>query len=101
MDDLADQGQSLFYNDVHFESVNKSMHTSIQCVTPDGKTSCQTFKVDTSADGNLMPITMFSKLFPQVSLDALSRTIEKGVTVYAYNNTPNKTIWDVQPKTQL
>ena len=40
MDDLTDQVQSLFYNDVHFESVNKRMHTSIQCVTPDGKTSC-------------------------------------------------------------
>ena len=37
-----------------------------------------------------MPMTMFNKLFPQVSLDALNRTIEKGVTLYAYNNTPIK-----------
>ena len=34
-----------------------------------------------------MPISMFSQLFPQVSLDALSRTIDKSVTLYAYNNT--------------
>ena len=31
---------------------------------------------------------MFARLFPQVSLDALSRTIDKSVTLYAYNNTP-------------
>ena len=66
------------------------MHTTIKCDTPDGWSSDQTFKVDTGADGNLMPISMFTKLFPHVSLDALSRTIEKGVTLYAYNNTPIK-----------
>ena len=48
------------------------------------------FKVNTGANGNLMPISMFTKFFPKVSLDALSRTIEKGVTLYAYNNTPIK-----------
>ena len=37
-----------------------------------------------------MPISMFARLFPHVSLDALSRTVEKGVTLYAYNNTPIK-----------
>ena len=52
MDDLVDQVQSLFYNDVNFESVNKRMHTSIHCETPNGKFSCQTFKIDTWADGN-------------------------------------------------
>ena len=90
MNDLTDQVQSLLYNDVHFESVNKRMHTSIQCENPNGKFTCQTFKVDTGADGNLMPITMFSKLFPQVSLDTLSKMIEKGVTLFTYNNTPIK-----------
>ena len=58
--------------------------------TPGGWSSDQTFKVDKGADGNLMPITMFTKLFPQVILDALGRTIEKGVTLYAYNNMPIK-----------
>ena len=88
MDDLADQVQSLFYNDVHFDAVNMRMHTSIKCETPDCRTTSQTFKIDTGADGNLMPIGMFSKLFPQVNLDALSRMIEKGVTLFVYNNTP-------------
>ena len=90
MDDLAEQVQSLFYNDVHFNAINTRMHTSIKCETPDGRSSDHTFKVDTGADGNLMPISMFTKLFSHVSLDALSRTIEKSVTLYAYNNTPIK-----------
>ena len=90
MDDLAEQVQSLFYNDVHFNLINSRMHTTLQCTTPDGWSSDQTFKVDTGADGNLMPISMFSKIFPKVSLDALSQTINKGVTLYAYNDTEIK-----------
>ena len=90
MDDLVEQVQSLFYNDVHFNSVNSRMHTILQCTTPDGWSSDQTFKVDTGADGNLMPISMFSKVFPKVSLDALSQTINKSVTLFAYNDTEIK-----------
>ena len=33
MDDLAKQVQSLFYNDVHFNTINTRMHTSIKCET--------------------------------------------------------------------
>ena len=73
MDDLAEQVQSLFYNDVHFNTINSRMHTTLHCTTPDGRSSDQTFKVDTRADGNLMPISMFFKIFPKVSLDALAR----------------------------
>ena len=83
MDDLKEQVQSLFNNDVHFNAINTRMHTLIKCKTPDGQSSDQTFKIDTGADGNLMPITMFTKLFPHVSLDALSRTVDKSVTLYA------------------
>ena len=64
MDDLTEQVQSLFYDEVYFNAVNTRMHTQINCVTPDGRSSDQTFKVDTGADGNLMPISMFSQLFP-------------------------------------
>ena len=90
MDDLTEQVQSLFYNDVHFNSVNSRMHTTLHCTTPDGRSSDQTFKVDTGADGNLMPISMFSKLFPKVSLDTPSQTINKSVTLFAYNDTEIK-----------
>ena len=59
MDDLAEQVHSLFYNDIHFNSVNSRMHTILHCTTPDGQSSDQAFKVDTGADGNMMPISMF------------------------------------------
>ena len=85
MDDLADQVQSLFNHNIYFNSIDTRI---IDCRTPDEKTSMQTFKVDTGADGNLMPITMFTKLFPKVSLDALGKTVETGVTLFAYNYTP-------------
>ena len=91
MDDLADQVQSLFYHDVHFNSINMRMYTEIECKTsPNGNVSRQTFKVDTGADWNLMPITMFVKLFPRISLDTLAKTIESGISLYAYKNTPIK-----------
>ena len=64
------------------------MHALIKCKTPDGNSSRQTFKVDTGADGNLMPISMFTRLFPKISLEAIGKTMEKGVTLFAYNNTP-------------
>ena len=86
MDDLADQVQSLFYHDVHFNSVNTRMHTKLECEIPHGLKTSETFKMDTGADGNLMPITMFAKLFPEISLETLGRTIESGVTLFAYNN---------------
>ena len=31
MDDLTEQVQSLFYNDVHFNAVNARMHTTLKC----------------------------------------------------------------------
>ena len=90
MDDLTKQMQSLFYNDKHFNAVNARMHTTLKCETPDGQSSDQVFKIGTGADGNLMPIKMFAVLFSKVSLEALSRTINKEVTLFAYNNTPIK-----------
>ena len=67
MDDLVDQVQSLFYCDVHFNSVNTRMYTKPEC--------------DTGVDGNLMPITMFAKLLPKLSLNMLEKTVEKDVTL--------------------
>ena len=59
MDDPADQAQSLFYHDVHFNSVNTRMYTKLECEMPHGLKTNETFKIDTGADGNLMPIMMF------------------------------------------
>ena len=89
MDDLADQVQSLFYHDIHFNNVNMRMHTELGCETSQNR-SKQVFKVDMGADGNLMPITMFMKLYPKISLETLAKTIDKGITLFVYNNTPIK-----------
>ena len=89
MDDLADQVQSLFYHDVHFNNVNTRMHTELGCEMSQNR-SKQVFKIDTGADGNLMPITMFTKLYPKISLEKLAKTIDKEITLFAYNNTPIK-----------
>ena len=39
MDDLTEQVQSLFYNDVHFNAINTRMHTLIKYESPDGRSS--------------------------------------------------------------
>lgn len=44
MDDMADQVQSLFYHDVHFNAVNTQMHTEIDCKTPAGEVLKQNSK---------------------------------------------------------
>ena len=64
------------------------MYTEIKCKTTKGGASKQTFKIDTGADGNLILITVFMKLFPKISLKTLQKTIESGMNLYAYNNTP-------------
>ena len=71
------------------------MHTEIECKTPAGEVSKQTFKFDTGADGNLMTITVFTKLFPRISLKTFEKTVENGVNLYTYNNTPIR-IWCLQ-----
>ena len=67
MDNLVDQAQSLFYNDVHFNSVNTRIHTEIECKTPGGKVSRETFKVDTIFYANFhvhvtIPQTQFGNI---------------------------------------
>ena len=49
MNDLSDQVQALFYNEIHVNAVNARMHTTLKCVTPDGWSSDQVFKIDTGA----------------------------------------------------
>ena len=75
MGDLADQVQSLYYADVHFNNINMRMHTELGCEM-NQSTSNQVFKIDMDADGNLIPITMFTKLYPKISLETLAKTID-------------------------
>ena len=66
------------------------MHTRLECEMPHGLKTNEMFKIDTGADGNLMPITIFVRLFPKLSLVILEKTVERGVTLFTYNNTPMK-----------
>ena len=66
------------------------MNTKPECKMPHGLKTNETFNIDTGADGNWMPITTFAKFFPKISLETLGRTIESGITLFAYNNMPIK-----------
>ena len=43
------------------------------------------FKLDSGAHGNLMPISMYKSLFPGLPHDVLRKSIDKRVTLVAYN----------------
>ena len=43
------------------------------------------FKLDSGAHGNLMPISMYKSLFPGLLHDVLQKSIDKRVTLVAYN----------------
>ena len=45
------------------------------------------FKVDTGADGNLLPLGEFFKYFPEANLNDLAKTVSPHTKLYAYNNT--------------
>ena len=99
MDDLADQVQSLFYHDIHFNTINTHMHTRLECKTPHGLKSKEMFKMDTGADGNLMPITMFVRLFPKLSLKTLEKLWEK--ESHCVQQHPSQAIWCLKCKIKL
>ena len=48
------------------------------------------FKVDTGADGNLLPLGEFFKHFSKADMTQLAKTIDVGMKLYAYNNTEIK-----------
>ena len=69
--------------------------TTLKCETPDGWSSDQIFKIDTGAgcQFNAHKHVSALQLFPKVSLDALNKTVNKSVTLFAYNDTEIKQIW--------
>ena len=48
------------------------------------------FKVDTGADGNVLPLAEFLKHFPDANLNDLARTVNSSTKLYAYKNTEIK-----------
>ena len=48
------------------------------------------FKVNTGADGNLLPLGEFFEHFPNANMAQLAKTIDSSKKLYAYNNTEIK-----------
>ena len=66
------------------------MHIKLNTKSCNGNSLKSHFKVDTGADGNLLPLGEFFKHFPNANMAQLAKTIDIGTKLYAYNNTEIK-----------
>ena len=63
------------------------MHIKLSTKSCNGNSLKTRFKVNTGADGNLLPLGEFFKHFPDTKMTQLARTIDPHAKLYAYNNT--------------
>ena len=66
------------------------MHINLSTKSCSGSSMKTHFKVDTGADGNLLPLGEFFKHFPETNLNDLARTVDHYTKLYAYNDTEIK-----------
>ena len=66
------------------------MHIKLSTKSCNGNSLKTRFKVDTGADGNLLPLGGFFKHFPDVNMTQLAKTIDPHTKLYAYNSTEIK-----------
>ena len=90
IDEITSKVKSLYYNDVHFDLINTRMYVNLSTNSCNGTQRKTRFKVDTGADGNLLPLAEFFKHFPNANLNNLARTVNSSTKLYAYNNTEIK-----------
>ena len=64
IDEITSKVKSMYYYYVHFNSVNTCMHINLKTKSCNGLSMKTHFKVDTGADGNLLPKGEFFKHFP-------------------------------------
>ena len=62
------------------------MHIKLNTKSCNGNSMKTHFKVDSGADGNLLPLGEFFKHFPEANLNALAKTIYPHTKLYAYSN---------------
>ena len=55
IDEITFRVKSIYYNDVHFNSINTRMHIKLNTKSCNGNGMKTHFKGNTSADGNLLP----------------------------------------------
>ena len=84
IDEITSKVKSLYYNDVHFNSVNTQMHISLSMKSCNGNTRKTCFKVDNGGDGNLLPLAEFFKHFLDANLNDLARTADPNTKLYTY-----------------
>ena len=90
IDDITTIVKSLYYNNVHFNSIKTCMYINLKAKSCNGTSMVTKFKVNTGADGNLLPLAEFFKHFPDVNMNQLVRTRDLSTTLYAYINTEVK-----------
>ena len=56
IDEITSRTKSMYYNDVPFNSINTHMHINLNTKSCNGNSMKTHFKVDTGADGNLLPL---------------------------------------------
>ena len=66
------------------------MHINLKAESCNGTSMITKFKVNTGADGNVLPLAEFFKHFPDVNMNQLARTRGLSTALYAYNNTEVK-----------
>ena len=66
------------------------MHIRLTTKSCNGNSLKTHFKVNTGADGNLLPLGEFFKHFPNANMTQLAKTIDSSTKLYAYNNTEIK-----------
>ena len=96
IDEITSRVKSMYYNYVHFNSVNTHMHIKLNTKLCNGNSMKTHFKVDTGADGNLLPLGEFFKHFPDANMTQLAKTVGPHTELYAYNNTKIKQLGDCE-----
>ena len=90
IDEITSRVKSMYYQDVHFNSVNTRMHINLNTKSCNGNSMKTCFKVDSGPDGNLLPLGEVFKHFPEANLNDLAKTVDPHTKLYAYNNTEIK-----------
>ena len=77
-------------NNIMFDEIRdckskRRILTNLTLTSKDGSQCKMQFKLDTGVAGNLLPYREFNKIFPDVSIKDLHRSIDPDVTLEAYN----------------
>ena len=87
IDEITFRVKSMYYHNVHFNSVNTYVHINLNMRSCNGNSMKTHFKADTGADGNLLPLGEFFKHFPEANLNDLAMTLDPHTKLFACNNT--------------